>query len=73
MFCNPSASIVSHQIGQTIVQIATALKTKEQGVQEFLNKYGRFLSAQQRRQPSSDEQDKSSAAAGAKAAASVLV
>jgi hypothetical protein len=53
----------------TINQIAEALKKKEASFQEFLNKYGRFLSAQQRRQPVQEEK----VDAGAKAAASVLV
>ena len=62
------------QISTTIAQIAEALKKKEANFGDFLSKYGRFLSTQQRRQPSAEEKSASdSAAAGAKAAASVLV
>ena len=70
MILNFSSFLRFSQIAATIAQIADALKKKEASFQDFLNKYGRFLSAQQRRQPLVEDK---AASDGAKAAASVLV
>lgn len=56
------------QILATIHQLMESLKKKEQNFQEFVLKYGRFLSNQQRRQPEQTEARES-----AKAATGVLV
>jgi hypothetical protein len=45
------ASVGFVQISATIQQIGEAMKKKESSFQDFISKYGRFLSAQQRRQP----------------------